>query len=103
MACPITGIPMPVNGELPVAIERRSDLRGDNYVLHWSKVIEFDNGEKTKTKWVSTKKHGVAEAERRVWQYFEERSKHGQTERSPAGTGRTGALTALILLDMIGH
>ena len=107
MTCPATGVPTPLYGELPIAIERKSDARGDNYFLLWRKKVQFDDGlPPTQTKWFSTKKHGEAEAERLVWLYLNKRYEAGQEQESPYGRGKVGAATTAGKVfhgEVLGH
>ena len=75
--CIDTGLPRPVDpNQLPTKVERKTDPRGDNYVVHWDEKIQFDDDAKIKrTIWVRASIYGKDGARDMAWRYFHQRFK----------------------------
>ena len=68
------GVPVPVRAQdRPIAVERRADTRGDNFIVWWEKAVEFNDGKMRKSCWFNVRALGEKEALRRAWEYFRTR------------------------------
>lgn len=65
-------VPSPVS-DRPVGVERRTDARGDHFVVWWPNAVEFVDGKSRKSCWFNVRAVGEGEARRRAREYCRNR------------------------------